>query len=606
MLFFASHSAMALFRKIPQLFNRIAIRSTGRLFLASLVVGVISGLGAITFFVLLGKVTHIFLHLVCNYYPPEPAGELSGFELEGGQIRWWLLWIVPAVGGLISGIIVFSKAPEAEGHGTDAFIDAFHHKRGNIRRRVPIVKAISSIITIGTGGSAGREGPIAQIGAGFGSYLASVLRFSDDERRILVVSGAAGGIGSIFRSPLGGALFSVEVLYRRDFESKALIPALVSSIVAYSIFASFMGWGTLFKTPAYQFKHPIELLFYAGLGLACALVGIFYIKIFYGLRDHFFHRIPIKPHFRPAIGGLLLGVLGLFAPQVMASGYGYMQHAINGELTIKFMLIAVFLKIFATSFTISSGGSGGVFAPSLFIGAMLGGAFGQVANQLFPGAIHDPTSFVLVGMGAFFAGAAKVPISAMIMVSEMTGGYQLLVPMMLASATAYVAINRFSLYEKQVNRMADSPAHIGDFTVDVLDTMFVDIAYKKDPNIPTLKENTPLEQFQKIVSSKSENFFPVVDKHNAIVGIISLREVRSVLFEQEVGSFLIAQDLMSPPVTVTPAESLHSALKKLMEYNYGQIPVVDVRDERKILGMLSHENVIETYNKEVLKRKMVV
>jgi len=594
---------MSLAHKINKLFNRYAINPGGRLFLSSILVGIVSGIGAIIFFTLLNQVTHFCFHDLANYFPPEPAGELSGHLPEEGFIRRWILLIAPAIGGLISGILVFTYAPEAEGHGTDAVIEAFHHKKGVIRKRVPLLKTISSIITIGTGGSAGREGPIAQIGAGFGSYLGSVLKMSDDEKRVLLIAGAAGGIGAIFRSPLGGALFAIEVLYKRDFESKALIPALVSSIVAYSIFSSHFGWGLLFKTPSYVFKNPVELLFYAGLGLVCAYIGLFYIKIFYGMRDKLFKAIPVWPQIRPAIGGLMIGLVGFFAPHILASGYGYLQQAMNGSLTIKFMLIAALLKIFATSFTISSGGSGGVFAPSLFIGGMLGGAFGQLAELLFPNLISSPTAFVLVGMGTFFAGAAKVPISSMIMVSEMTGGYQLLVPMMLSSATAYVVSPRTTLYEKQVNRMADSPAHMGDFTIDVLDTLQVDQAYQKTDSVQILEVTTPLTQFQHVVSHGEDSYFPVIDKQKNIVGIISLRNARSILFEDSMCDLLIAQDLMSPPVTVTPAESLRSALKKFIEFNYGQIPVVDMRDEKKIVGVLNHEDVIVAYNREIMKRK---
>ncbi|MBD3386757.1 CBS domain-containing protein [candidate division KSB1 bacterium] len=596
---------MNLIVKSRQLFNRYAISTTGRLFLASIIVGIIAGLGAILFFTLLSWLSHLTFHHLAHYFPPEPHGETSGVEtIAGLSIRWWIVLLAPAIGGLISGLLVFSFAPEAEGHGTDAVIEAFHHKRGRIRKRVPFIKTIASIITIGSGGSAGREGPIAQIGAGFGSHLAKTLRLSDDERRILLIAGAAGGIGSIFRSPLGGALFAVEVLYRRDFEAKGLIPALVSSILAYSIFTARFGWGFLFKTPTFVFNHPVELLFYAGLGLLCAAVGFFYIKTFYGLRDQFFHRIRIKPHFKPAIGGLMIGAIGVFAPHILASGYGYLQQAMNGELTIQFMLIAAFLKIFATSFTISSGGSGGVFAPSLYIGGMLGGAFGQLAEQLFPTMIDNPTSFVLVGMGAFFAGAAKVPISSMIMVSEMTGGYQLLVPMMLASSTSYVTTSKINLYEQQVRRMADSPAHLGDFTIDVLDTIMVEQAYHPMSHVPVLFEDTPLAKFQNMVTEHQENYFPVVDKQHNIVGIISLKDVRSVLFEDTMGSFLIAKDLMNKPVTVTPAESLKSAMKKFTTFQYEQIPVVHIRDNRILLGMLSYEDVIAAYDHQVNRRKL--
>lgn len=597
---------MSFVANVQRFFNKYANHTTGRLFLASIIVGVVAGFGAIVFFEALNALSHAVLHQGANYFAPEPMGEMSGHEPLGGPIRWWVLLVAPAIGGLISGILVFTWAPEAEGHGTDAMIEAFHHKRGLIRKRVPVIKAISSIVTIGTGGSAGREGPIAQIGAGFGSYLASLLRLTDDERRTLVLAGAAGGIGAIFRSPLGGALFAVEVLYKRDFGAKSLIPALVSSIVAYSIFASRFGWGLMFDTPRYAFNHPVELVFYALFGVVCAGVGIAYIKIFYGLRDRFFQQIRIPAQLRPAIGGLLVGIVGAFAPHVLASGYGYLQQAMNGQLAIQFMLMAVVLKILVTSFTISSGGSGGVFAPSLFIGGMLGGAFGQLAAQLFPNLISTPHAFVLVGMGAFFAGAAKVPISSMIMVSEMTGGYKLLVPMMLSSSTAYMVTSRTTLYEQQVNRMADSPAHMGDFTVDVLDTMIVEQAYRRSSSVPVISSDTPLSQMLDLFSKREENYFPVVDKQDKIIGIISLRTVRSVLFENNVSNVVIAQDLMSKAVTVTPAESLRSALKKFIEFDYGQIPVVDFRDERKILGLISHEDIIDSYNREIRRRKLQV
>lgn len=589
---------------LQQLYEKYTTNVSGRLFLASIIVGIVAGIGAILFFAALTQFSHYVLHSAANYFPPEPAGEVSGHAPLGGAIRWWVLLLAPAIGGLLSGILVFTWAPEAAGHGTDGMIEAFHHKRGIIRKRVPIIKAISSIITIGSGGSAGREGPIAQIGAGFGSYLATVLKLTDDERRTLVLAGAAGGIGAIFRSPLGGALFTVEVLYKRDFEGKSLIPALVSSIVAYSIFASTFGWGLMFQIPPFVFNHPVELVFYALLGVVCAGVGLVYIKIFYGLRDRVFHGMRIPAQLKPAIGGLVVGLIGITAPFVLASGYGYLQQAMNGELTVRFMLIAFLLKIFTTSFTISSGGSGGVFAPSLFIGGMLGGAFGQLCAELFPGLISNPAAFVPVGMGAFFAGAAKVPISAMIMVSEMTGGYKLLVPLMLSSSTAYLATGRGTLYEKQVNRMADSPSHLGDFTIDVLETMIVDQAFHPSDNVPRVRQDTPLSRVQALFSEREENYFPVIDQNDKIVGIISLRNVRAVLFDGDADHLLIAQDLMTPAVTVTPAESLKSALKKFIEFDYGQIPVVDYRDERKIIGMLTHEDVIESYNRQVEKRKL--
>ncbi len=327
------------------------------------------------------------------------------------------------------------------------------------------------------------------------------------------------------------------------------------------------------------------------------------MRFFYGIRDRFFHRLKLPKKLRPALGGLMVGTVGLFAPYVLASGYGYLQQAMDGSLTISFMLAAVLFKIFATSFTISSGGSGGVFAPSLFIGGMLGGAFGQIIDQLFPGTLNNPSAFVLVGMGAFFAGTAKVPISSMIMVSEMTGGYQLLVPMMLAGSTSYVASSRVNLYEKQVDRMADSMAHMGDFTVDGLDTLMVEHAYQPMDNIPVLHENSRVQDFlPQVLPEHRVTYFPVVNDKE-VVGILPLNNLRNIMLEQKETSPIVARDLMNKSVTVTPGESLKSALKKFVAYEYGQIPVVDIRDEKRVIGILRHEDVIAAYHREMMRLK---
>ena len=230
-----------------------------------------------------------------------------------------MVWI-PALGGLIAGLLVFTFAPEAEGHGTDAMIDSFHRKKGIIRRRVPIIKTIASAITIGSGGSAGKEGPIAQIGAGFGSFLASVLKVSDRERRIMLLAGAAGGIGAIFKAPLGAALFATEVLYRKeDFEFEAIIPCILSSIVAFMVFTFYDGNDTIFHIPAYSLATPTQLPFYAVLGVLCALVGFPYVRFFYGIRDRFFRRLKLPKAVKPAIGGLMVGIIALFLPKCWAA-----------------------------------------------------------------------------------------------------------------------------------------------------------------------------------------------------------------------------------------------------------------------------------------------
>ena len=357
------------------------IRRIWRGTIVGILIGVVSGLGAMVFTFLLQTGTRVFTHDLIHMIIGARADQgFLGIPLS----RWMMVWI-PALGGLISGLLVFTFAPEAEGHGTDAMIDSFHRKKGIIRRRVPVIKTFASAITIGSGGSAGREGPIAQIGAGFASFLASVLKVSDKERRIMLLAGAAGGIGAIFKAPLGAALFATEVLYRReDFEFEALIPCILSSIVAFMVYTFYDGTATIFHIPYFSLATASQLPFYGVLGVLCALIGFPYVRFFYGVRDRFFRRLNLPKAVKPAIGGLMVGILALFLPEVLGGGYSWMQSAIDGDLAIRLMAVLVVAKILATSFTISSGGSGGVFAPSLFIGSMLGGAYGDVCQRSLP------------------------------------------------------------------------------------------------------------------------------------------------------------------------------------------------------------------------------
>jgi CIC family chloride channel protein len=582
------------------------LKSIGILFFYTVVIGILTGLGSSLFFYILNTSESFFLNYLGGYYPPLPGGESNGSATSQNLSPNWIIGLIPCLGGLLAGLVIYKWAPEAAGHGTDAVIEAFHRLRGIIRARVPIIKAISSAITIGSGGSAGREGPVAQIGAGLGSYMASTLKLSDRDRRLMVIAGAGGGIGSMFRAPLGGALFAVEVLYRdAEFEFEGIMPAIISSIVAYSVFSSFFGWGVLFDTPVYLFRHPLELFFYAFFGLLCVILGAFYVRVFYGLRDRFFKKLPVSNYLKPAIGGLMLGIVAIYFPQILGMGYGWIQLAIYGQMTIGLMIILVFAKIFATSFTISSGGSGGVFAPSLFIGAMLGGAFGQASHLLFPNIISQPTAFVLVGMGAFFAGVAKVPISSLIMVSEMTGSYGLLVPLMLSSSIAYLFSKRWNIYEKQVSDRVDSPAHLGDFVVDILAGLKVQDALNNRRKMVLIPQNMPLKKILTFITETSNSYFPVIDESKKMVGIISLDDIRHIMFEEGLSELVNAKDMATLEViTVTLEDDLQNALRKFTIKNIEELPVVDVEDSKKVIGMLTRRDVLVAYNNELLKRPL--
>ena len=558
-------------------------------------IGIISGLGAAIFFYLLKLGTGLFLETFVNYYPPvEGIHYTEPFKVH--SFNYLLLPVITAIGGLISGFLVYTWAPEAEGHGTDAVIESFHKERGKIRKRIPIIKTLSSVAVIGSGGSAGREGPIAQIGAGFGSWLDSFFHLSDRDRRIAVICGTAGGIGSIFKSPLGGAIFAIEVLYKRDLEADALISSFISSVIAYSVFSAFFGFSPIFATPKYYFESATELVFYIVLGLVSAVFARVFVKIFYGTRD-FFKKLDIPNHFKPAIGGLGVGAIGILVPGVLGSGYGWIQLAIDRQLVLTLLIVLIFAKMITTALTIGSGGSGGVFAPSIFIGAMLGDAFGLFIELLFPEVPVDTRAFVLVGMVAFFSGAAKVPIAAIVMVSEMTGNYDLLAPATLACAVAYIFSGTDSIYENQVLSRAHSPVHRGEFTVDLIEKIRVkDVISSK---VIKVSPEDSVKQISELISKTHHLGYPVIDKNGKLVGIVTYADVIKVPI-REARKTKVKDIMTTELVTVHPDDTLELALRKMFECRHGHLPVVDPKNPTKLVGLISKSDIISGH--EIIRR----
>jgi CIC family chloride channel protein len=421
----------------------------------------VAGVAAAQLFNLLLSIARgFFLTTLAGYRPPGlPSEGASPNEVVGAH-GLWLVPVATTLGGLLVGILTTWLAPEAEGHGTDAVVKAFHRSAGALRTRVAPVKLVASALTIGSGGAAGREGPIALISAAIGSSYATLTGRRESERRLLLLVGAAAGLSAIFRSPIGASLFVIEVLYAdMEFEASALLYATLAAIVAYALNGLFVGWGPLFRVPPIPtFHSAFAYGWYALLGIAAGLFATALPVVFYRTRDAF-HRLPVPLYLKPAIGAALTGLLILAFPQVISGGYGWIQRAIDGQMSLGTMAVLAVAEIVALSFTVGSGGSGGVFAPSLFVGAMLGGACAALGNQ-------PVAPFVVVGMAAVFAGAARVPIATMMMVTEMTGGYTLLVPAALAVLLSYLVQARLSahgkyqsIYEAQVRSRADSPAH---------------------------------------------------------------------------------------------------------------------------------------------------
>ena len=433
--------------------------SESRLLVSAVVLGVFGALAAQLFMWALRTCQHVFLGLLAGYSPP-------GLPEEGGVLRQAIgahgLWLIPistTLGGLLSGLLVYNFAPEAEGHGTDTVVKSFHRTAGFIRARVAPLKLVASAITIGSGGAAGREGPTALIGAGVGSIYATVAHRPEEERRVLILIGMAAGLSAIFRSPIGAAFFATEVLYGNvEFEASALLYTMLASVTAYATNGLFVGWRPLFYfTASPSSLRAVDYLWFGVLGSTSGLIATVLPMVFYRMRDAF-RALPFPRALNPAIGGLGVGLLALKFPQILGGGYGWIQEAIDGGLVMHLLIALLFAKIIAFALTVSSGGSGGVFAPTLFVGAMLGGFWAAVS--------HLPSDmFVVLGMAATFGAAARVPIASLMMVTEMTGEYRLLPPAAFAVLLSYLVQSRLaanlkysSLYEAQVPGRAQSPA----------------------------------------------------------------------------------------------------------------------------------------------------
>jgi len=588
--------------RLGAFFAHIDLYNFGRWVLLAIAIGIVAGLGAALLTWGVSGASGLLIGRIVGFQPPGHGAHAGAIAWASPQRPWYLLLVLPGM-GLIVGWLVQTFAPEAEGHGTDAVIKAFHQHRGEVRPRVVPIKLLASMLTIGSGGSAGQEGPVAQVGSGFGSYLADVLKLRVQDRRTLVVTGMAAGIGGMFRAPLGGALFAIEALYsKNDYESEALIPALMASIVSYVVVASLTGWSSIFSAHVDPFSRPQELISYFVLGVVLAVIGVVWVKVFYGMRDGFFAKLNVPAPVKPAIGGLLIACLALNLPQVLGGGYGWLQMAMGPGLPITVLLALIPAKILATSFTISSGGSGGVFAPSLVIGGLTGAVFAEVLARFVPSMAPSASACILVGMGGFFAGVAKAPIASLIMVAEMSGSYSLLVPMMLVSSITFVLTRGVNIYEAQVPGRVDSAAHLGDYQVDILERLSVRDVIGKKQDVTTLSPGMPFRQVMDLVFSDTQDHYPVVDSDGLVHGLLSVNDVRRVMATPEVWDLLVAGDIEvdAPKVGfVTPNEDLHTVMRRFTALRLDVLPVVSEEPPAPIIGLLRYQDVMEAYDNEI-------
>lgn len=576
----------------------------GRLVLHCALVGILTGLGAICFDLMASALGQLLLGSLAGFNPPRADGDHHILDIaRAPEFRAWVLALLPAAGGLIGGALVLAFAPDAEGHGTDAAIDAYHNRQGRIQPRIPIIKTLASAITLGTGGSAGREGPIAQIGAGIGSVISNLLGLTARERRLLMVAGLAAGIGAVFRAPLAAALFSAELLYREmDMEFEVIVPSMISSIVSYSVFTMVMGTGALFVAPPFAFASPLELIPYTILAFAVAFGSRSYVRTFYFIH-HWFQALHLPRLAKPVLGGVLAGLFAFFLPDALGQGYGIVQEAFSGKVAIGSLLALAVAKTLTTSFTVGSGQSGGVFGPAIVVGGALSGAVGLALVQLMPIISPPEGAFVLVGMAGFFAAAANAPISTIIMVSEITGNYRLLVPSMWVCVIAFMLVRRSGIYTSQLGRRSDSPVHLGEMMGEVLDKMLVSTAMGHDDCEPlvTLAADARLTDLREAFTDTHHACFPVVDADGQLLGVVDDQALRQAVCDDAIRDVLVAMDLIEPAPRLRPTETLHSAMHKMVTSGRDELVVVAGDDKSQLLGTLSRRDLIAAYDHQIRK-----
>jgi CIC family chloride channel protein len=556
----------------------------------AVVVGVAAGFGAVG-----------FRYLINFFQTLAYGGENDLLELVV-NLPWYYRVAVPAIGGLIVGPLVYFFAREAKGHGVPEVMEAVALKGGVIRKRVVVIKSLASAISISTGGSVGREGPIVQIGSAIGSVLGQFMKLSPDRMRTMVGCGAAAGIAATFNAPIAGSMFALEVILG-DFGLATFSPIVICSVVATAISRAFLGDIPAFIVPAYELVSAWELPMYLVLGIFCAAVGVTFTKTLYRIED-LFDEIKFPEYLKGIIGGLILGIGSLVFPQILGVGYGAIDMALMQKMAWWLLLVLVLVKILATSITIGSGGSGGIFAPSLFLGAMAGGFFGFGVHQLFPNITASPAAYSIVGMGAVVSATTHGPLAAILILFEMTGDYKIILPLMLACIIATIASGQFlkdSIYTLKLARRGVDIKEGKE--VNVLKSMFVKDVM--NPNVEIIPEALPLGQIAEKISKSKFNSFPVLNPQNELIGILSFNDYNEAIFDEHLKDLVVARDLATTDlVTISMYDNLWTALEKISAKDFAVLPVVSAQEPNKLEGVVSRRDIIGAYNNAVLKQSL--
>lgn len=509
--------------------------------------------------------------------------------------------LIPAVGGLGVGPMVYFFAREAKGHGVPEVMEAVALRGGRIRPIVAVVKALASSLCIGTGGSVGREGPIVQIGCALGSTLGQIFHLSDERVRTLLACGAAGGIAATFNAPVAGVFFALEIILRK-FSTQNFSMVVIAAVTSSVIGRAFIGNIPAFRVPAYSLISAWELLFYTLLGLLAAFVGKAFIVLLYRAED-LFNSWTIPDYFKPAIGGLGVGALGFYAPEVFGVGYETIERTLHGEILPAMMVALIVAKLLATSLTLGSGGSGGVFAPSLFLGCLLGGTFGTLAHQWMPLVTASSGAYALVGMAAMFAGTAHAPITAVIILFEMTNDYQIILPLMFATAVSTIVSNilsKESIYTVKLKRRGVDIDAGQD--VNLMRHIRIGEAMTNVSELTTVHFDTSVEELAKLFHTSHFQGFAVLNEKNDLIGIVTLSDLERSLTENQ-SARTVGDICTRRLITAYPDEVLEDVIAKIGFRDVGRIPVVDRSNPRRLLGMAYRADIIGAYTLGLLEKQ---
>lgn len=560
-------------------------------------IGAIAGAGAVVLYEALRLCTHFFLEVLAGYRVPTPAGEGHAAG-SAHAARPWMLPLVAGTGALVGAVLVYRFAPEAEGHGTDAAIAAVHHNPKGVRFRAVLVKIVASALTIGSGGSGGREGPTGQISAGFGSLLTRVLDLDPADGRIALATGIGSGIGAIFGAPLGGAVLASEILYRDDFDPAALLPCFIASSVSYAIFGSVEGFGPLFGyVSSYHFGDPAQFGWFALIGILGGLIGLLYAKGFYGIAQGSAAVRRIPKWVKPAIGGAMVGAIGIVIPEVLGTGYGFIQKSLGPELLgipLWIVLIVPFARIVSTGLSIGTGGSGGIFGPGMVIGAFMGAAVWRLFEPIAPSMGHDPSPYVIVGMMCCFGSIARAPLAVMLMVAEMTGSLSILTPALVGVGLAWLIVHHFddSIYRSQIRSRADTEARRIMAGLPLLATIPTARAMSA-PRL-VLPNSTRVQSALERCRQMEVPGAPVVDSAARFEGVVTV-DVLSSATDPKAAVGALA-DAGAPAISL--GSQLDSALESITSAHTSWVPVLD--DDRHVAGTLSISDLVGAYRRELL------